>query len=64
MVFGICGINLLNLLFDRLLDSDRVCSEILSLLSIFLEFNNTRLFAAKLFLIIELINWKISSYIY
>jgi hypothetical protein len=53
--------NSLDLLFGRLLSGVGVRREILSLLSTLSVSNSTRPLAAKLFLIVGLVDWKASS---
>ena len=53
--------NSLDLLLSRLLSGDGVRREILSLLSTLSGSNGTRPLAAKLFLMVGLVDWKASS---
>jgi hypothetical protein len=55
-VLGVFGVNWLDLLLRRLLSGVGVRREILSLLSTLSVSNSTRLLAAKLFLIVGLVN--------
>jgi hypothetical protein len=60
-VLGVFGVNWLDLLLRRLLSGVGVRREILSLLSTLSVSNSTRLLAAKLFLIVGLVDWKASN---
>jgi hypothetical protein len=61
IVLGVFGVNWLDLLLGRLLGGVGVRREILSLLSTLSVSNGTRPLAAKLFLIVGLVDWKASS---
>ena len=60
-VLGVFGVNWLDLLLGRLVSGVGVRREILSLLSTLSASNGTRPLAAKLFLIVGLVDWKASS---